>query len=92
MFDKDALIVEGGQAHGISLCHPNGSAYITVRTDAPLFGLWSPAGKNAPFICIEPWYERCDAVGFDGVLSEREYSNTLPAGEIFNAEYKVEFN
>ncbi len=31
---------------------------------------------------IEPWYARCDAVGFDGILSERKYSNTLPAGEI----------
>ena len=91
MFDRDALIIEGGQASEISLCYPDGSAYVTVRTSAPLFGLWSPAGKNAPFICIEPWYGRCDASDFDGELSEREYSNTLAAGVVFNAEYTVEF-
>lgn len=91
MFDRDALIVEGHQAGEISLCYPDGREYVTVKTTAPLFGLWSPAGKNAPFICIEPWYGRCDAVGFRGDLSEREYSNTLPAGETFTAEYEIEF-
>ncbi len=91
MFDRDALIIEGGQASEISLCYPDGRAYVTVRTAAPLFGLWSPAGKNAPFICIEPWYGRCDASDFDGELSEREYSNTLAAEGVFNAEYTVEF-
>lgn len=92
MFERDALIIEGRQANEISLCHPDGKEYITVKMDAPLFGLWSPAGKNAPFICIEPWYGRCDAVGFKGDLSEREYSNNLLAGKTFNAEYTVEFN
>lgn len=91
IFDNDALIVEGEQASSISLCRPDGSEYVKVRTDAPLFGLWSPAGKGAPFICIEPWYGRCDALDFDGDLSEREYSTTLPAGESFEAEYTVEF-
>lgn len=92
MFDNDAFIIEGRQASEISLCHSDGKEYVTVKTDAPLFGLWSPAGKNAPFICIEPWYGRCDAVGFNGDLSEREYSNTLPSGEAFYAEYTIEFN
>ena len=91
MFDRDALIAEGAQAREISLCDPDGRAYVTVRTDAPLFGLWSPAGKNAPFVCIEPWYGRCDASDFDGELKDREYSNTLEAGESFCAGYTVEF-
>ncbi len=91
MFDRDALIIEDFQASEISLCRPDGSEYVTVRTSAPLFGLWSPAGKNAPFICIEPWYGRCDALDFDGELSERDHSNTLAAGGHFCAEYTVEF-
>lgn len=91
MFDRDALIAEGAQAREISLCDPDGRAYVTVRTDAPLFGLWSPAGKNAPFVCIEPWYGRCDASDFDGELKDREFSNTLEAGESFCAGYTVEF-
>ena len=87
MFDKDALIIEGKQASKESLCTPDKKPYLTVTFDAPLFGLWSPAGKNAPFVCIEPWYGRCDRADFAGTLAEREYGNKLAAGE----EYKKEF-
>lgn len=89
LFDEDALVVEGGQAKKVSLCKPDGSPYLTVEFDAPLFGLWSPAKKNAPFICIEPWYGRCDAEEFGGTLEEREYGNVLEPGEEFAAEYRI---
>lgn len=89
LFDDDALIVEGGQAHKVSLCDKQGEPYLTVSFDAPLFGLWSPAKKNAPFICIEPWYGRCDKDTFNGDLSQREWGNRLlPSGK-FHAEYTV---
>ena len=89
MFDRDALVIERRQATAVSLCTPDQKEYLTVRFDAPLFGVWSPAGKGAPFICIEPWYGRCDRASFDGSLEEREYGNTLKAKEIFKIEYTI---
>lgn len=89
LFDEDALIIENGQAHRVSLCGPDGKPYLTVSFDAPLFGLWSPAKKNAPFVCIEPWYGRCDRETFTGGLSEREYGNRLASSEEFYAEYII---
>lgn len=89
LFDEDALIVEGDQAHNVSLCAPDGTPYLTVTFDAPLFGVWSPAKKQAPFICIEPWYGRCDSEEFDGTLEEREYGQSLEAGESFEAVYFI---
>lgn len=89
LFDEDALIIEKDQAHRVSLCDRHGEPYLTVSFDAPLFGLWSPAKKQAPFICIEPWYGRCDREDFAGELSEREWGNTLAPGEVFYAEYTV---
>lgn len=89
LFDEDALVVEGNQAHRVSLCKPDGSAYLTVSFDAPLFGLWSPAKKGAPFICIEPWYGRCDSEEFIGTLEEREYGHCLAAHENFEAAYDI---
>lgn len=89
MFDRDALVIERRQATAVSLCTPEQKEYLTVRFDAPLFGVWSPAGKGAPFICIEPWYGRCDRASFNGSLEEREYGNTLKARETFKAEYTV---
>lgn len=92
LFDEDALVVEGGQAQKVSLCMPDGTTYLTVSFEAPLFGLWSPAKKNAPFICIEPWYGRCDDESFAGTLAEREYGQQLEAGESFEVFYTIEVN
>lgn len=89
LFDEDALIIENNQAHKVSLCNQEGQPYLTVCFDAPLFGLWSPAKKNAPFICIEPWYGRCDRETFTGDLSEREWGNMLDGGAEFYAEYTI---
>ena len=89
MFVRDALVIERRQATAVSLCTPDQKEYLTVRFDAPLFGVWSPAGKGAPFICIEPWYGRCDRATFNGSLEEREYGNTLKAQETFKTEYVI---
>lgn len=89
LFDGDALVIENHQAQSVALAGPDGKAYLTVAFDAPLFGVWSPPGKNAPFICIEPWYGRCDSVDFAGELKEREWGQELAAGAEFTAEYKI---
>lgn len=89
LFDRDALVIEHGQAKEVSLCAPDGEPYVIVKMDAPLFGIWSPAGKNAPFICIEPWYGRCDHEGFSGDLKEREWENILAPGKEWSASYQI---
>ena len=89
MFDEDALVIEGGQAHQVALAGSDKKPYLTVKFDAPLFGLWSPAKKHAPFVCIEPWYGRCDRESFAGMLADREYGNELRPGKIFETEYTI---
>ncbi len=90
MFDNDALIVENNQAKEVSICDKNKLPYLKVKFDAELFGLWSPAKKNAPFVCIEPWYGRCDSNDFNGEISERDYIINLNPHETFNASYEIE--
>lgn len=89
LFDGDALVIEHDQAHRVSLVKPDGNDYLTVEFDAPLFGIWSPPQKQAPFICIEPWYGRCDRAGYEGEWKDREWVQTLEAGETFEADYRV---
>lgn len=88
-FEHDALVIEGNQAHKVSLNCQDGLPFVTVSFDAPLFGLWSPPG-GAPFVCIEPWYGRCDAQDFNGSLKERDYTNCLEPGQIFHAQYSIQ--
>jgi galactose mutarotase-like enzyme len=89
LFAEDALVIEDKQTDAISIVSPDGKPFVKVSFDTPLVGVWSPVGKHAPFVCIEPWYGRCDRVGFSGDLSEREYGNKLAPLEEFNASYRI---
>lgn len=89
LFDHDALVLEHDQAKEVALCKADGTHYLTVLMEAPLFGIWSPPHKNAPFICIEPWYGRCDHENFTGELAEREWGNILAPGEVWRRGYQI---
>ncbi len=88
IFDNDALIIENSNVNEVSLIDSD-KKYITVKFDAPLFGIWSPTKKNAPFVCIEPWYGRCDAEYFNGDITEREWGNSLNINGNWNKEYEI---
>ena len=90
LFSNDALVVENHQTQKVSILTPEKVPYITVRFDAPLFGLWTPTRGDAPFLCIEPWYGRCDGENFNGELKDREWGNHLSANEVFEAAYTIE--
>ena len=90
-FDGSTYIIEGRQTNEVALEDPNGNPMVSVSFDMPLFALWSPPGKNAPFVCIEPWCGRCDADDFQGELQEREFTNKLEMKEVFATEYTMIF-
>lgn len=89
VFAQDAIILEAHQTQQIALCKPNKEPYVTVDFEAPLAGIWTPAGKEAPFVCIEPWYGRCDGKDFEGELAEREWGNALEPNKDFRADYYI---
>ncbi|MCH5170173.1 MAG: aldose 1-epimerase family protein [Oscillospiraceae bacterium] len=91
IFDRDALIIENSGITSVQLLN-DGKEFVTVNFTAPLFGIWSPVKKNAPFVCIEPWYGRADAADFDCDLTNREWGNRLLAGETFKKEYEIVIN
>jgi len=92
MFDQDALVIENNQTNEVSLIDRNNKPFVTMKFDAPLFGVWSPGKSNVPFLCIEPWYGRADRASFEGHLETREWGNELEIGKIFEAKYVVIFN
>ncbi len=90
-FDRCTYYVEGNQTGLVGLEDPDGNRIVDVCFNTPLFAIWSPEKKNAPFICIEPWYGRADATDFSGILSERPYTNILNSKETFNGGYSMKF-
>ncbi|MBQ8639907.1 MAG: aldose 1-epimerase family protein [Lachnospiraceae bacterium] len=89
LFARDALVLENSQVQQVGLTDEKGNEYIRLKFDAPLVGIWSPPGKKAPFVCIEPWYGRCDAESFQGELKDREWGNTLECGGVFDVSYEI---
>lgn len=89
-FDSDALVYEDGQVNSVTLCAQDKTPYLTVRYDAPVIGLWSPPGKNAPFVCIEPWYGRADDENYTGRYEEKPWINSLKPGATFEGGYTIE--
>lgn len=88
MFDKDALVFDGGQIEWAALVLPDGKAYIALESKGfPNFGIWSKPG--APYVCLEPWCGRCDNKGFEGEISEKPGIIALKAGETFKKSYDI---
>lgn len=85
----DTFVLQDSQVSRVSLLRPDKSPYLTVTFDAPVLGLWSPPGKNAPFVCIEPWFGRCDQAGYEGDFRNRDWMNALAPGKVFSASYTI---
>ncbi len=90
LFEKDALIFDGKGIYNVTLRKRSGEDVLRLRFDVPQLGIWSPAGKHAPFVCIEPWFGRCDRDDFEGELKDRQYGNFLSPGHSFNKEYVID--
>lgn len=90
-FDRDALIIEEGQVKEVTLHDLQRKPVLKLRfEEAPLVGLWSPPGKNAPFLCIEPWYGRCDRAHYQGEYADKDWMQHLAAGATFRGGYYIE--
>lgn len=91
-FDKDALIIENEQIHKVTLYTKEKKAYLSLHFHAPVVGLWSPPAKNAPFVCIEPWYGRCDRAHYTGEYKDKDWMEHLQPEETFSGGYTIEID
>ena len=88
-FENDALVFDHCQLHRIELLNAENKTEISVDFKAPAVGIWTPHGKNAPFICIEPWYGVADVAAFEGDIRDRYLMNQLLPGASFMAQYTI---
>lgn len=85
----DTIMLQDSQIGKVTLHRADGSPWLSLSFDAPVVGIWSPPTKNAPFICIEPWYGRCDRAGYEDDYREKDWINRLGAGETFRSVYTI---
>lgn len=87
----DTLIIEGAQVHSALLRDNQERPIVRISFDCDVFCIWTPTGKRAPFVCLEPWYGRCDRTGDTGEFRTRDYINNVRPTETWQGGYEVEF-
>jgi len=46
--------------------------------------------RIAPFVCIEPWYGRCDKAHYTGEYKDKDWVQHLQPEEVFKGKYTIE--
>lgn len=88
-FADDAVIFDRSQLRHIELLDQEGKPHVTLDIKTPAVGIWSPTGKHAPFVCIEPWYGIHDWANYTGEFKDKYLMNQLLPGSSFMSEYTI---
>ena len=90
-FACDTYIFDNSQVNHLVLCDKVKKPYLSMQFSTPLVAIWSPSAvhPDVPFICLEPWYGRCDQVGYDGEFKDREWMQHLKPGKSFTGGYTI---
>ena len=86
---NDSVKIHKCQVRRAELLNKAGEPEVTVEFRTPVIAFWSPFEKNAPFVCIEPWYGLGDPRGFDGEFKDKPLMNHLLPGASFMSKYAI---
>ncbi len=89
LFRNDSVKIHKSQTHRAMLMDTNGEPAVTVDYKTPVIAFWSPYGKQAPFVCIEPWYGLGDPRGWSGEFKDKPLMNHLLPGASFMSKYTI---
>jgi len=82
LFDRDAVYFEGLRSKKVSLVHKRTGRGVEVSfADFASVAFWTPAGKRAPFLCIEPWNGSAVCSDEDDEFAHKHDVQCLRAGE-----------
>jgi galactose mutarotase-like enzyme len=91
-FANDSVKIHRSQTSQAELLNSEGKAVVTVSYKCPVIAFWSPYQKQAPFVCIEPWYGLGDPIGFEGEFRDKPLMNHLQPGGSFMSKYDITIN
>ena len=88
-FRNDSVKIHKSPTRRAMLMDPNGEPAVTVDYKTPVCAFWSPYDKQAPFVCIEPWYGIGDPRDFRGEFKDKPLMNHLLPGASFMSKYTI---
>ena len=88
LFENDALIFKSLESNSLTILE-NSKPFLKVSfEDFPSLGIWTK--KDAPFLCIEPWFGYSDTEENFGNLFEKEGIQILKENDSFDSKYSIE--
>lgn len=88
LFENDALIFKNLESKKLTISK-NRIPFLKVDFQGfPHLGIWTK--KDAPFLCIEPWYGYSDTDKSTGNLFEKEGIQILETNEVFDSKFTIE--
>lgn len=93
LFKDDAVILDSQvkQNYKISLMNLKDNHGVVLESyNNRYLGIWSMYPKNAPFVCIEPWWGIADDIDSNQQITEKSGINILDSNENFESKFKIE--
>ncbi len=89
-FDIDVYILDDIPSQNVRLENKTTGEGVTFEfCGFSQLGIWTPPGKNAPFICLEPWQGLPAYENESGNFEDKPHVVHLANGENYKAGYKV---
>jgi galactose mutarotase-like enzyme len=88
LFENDALVFKTLESKSITILQNTVPILKVNFSDFPNLGIWTV--KNAPFLCIEPWFGYSDTLEKYDDFSKKEGIQLLEKKEIFNSNFSIE--
>ncbi len=89
-FDIDAITMLNLKSRKVSLCKKDESKKITVDFDGfDYMFVWTKAGKNQGYLCLEPWCGIPDFEGSSYDITEKKGINKLEPEKTFNRVHTI---
>ncbi|MFV8355540.1 aldose 1-epimerase family protein [Flavobacterium sp. XS1P32] len=88
LFANDALIFKTLKSKSLTILENEDPILRVHFENFPNLGIWTK--KNAPFICIEPWFGYSDTNANSGNLFEKEGIKVLESNGTFHSKFSIE--
>lgn len=90
-FDRlDTYIFSGLNSRKVDLVHKDTGKGIRFSFDMDVLAIWSSPGKNAPYVCIEPWQGSPAYANETGRFEDKPYHVEIGPGQSYTCGYKME--
>lgn len=90
LFSIDTIVIPRVRSSFVTLLNKNNKGIKFSFPNFKSFAIWTPYGKDAPFVCLEPWIGYGDRNTSDFYFTKKDDIILLKSLEEYNVFYDIE--